>query len=206
MAKLQAPLLSLGASGALGKAIVFFGWKGIDVARSYVVPANPRTDPQVAQRGRMTDAVDHVHTAQGLAADPLAAADVTAYAVYASTLTGVMTWFNATVRQFVKQRVAALFGSIYRDGFTTPAVDSLLVGCKWTKDTTSANDVTAGVIVYGTSPTALVNSMAAVVAAGAITATILALTTGVKYFWQFRSTAHNDFDGTRSGIYSGTAG
>jgi len=30
MAKLKAPLLSFGASGAIAKAIVYFGWKGLN--------------------------------------------------------------------------------------------------------------------------------------------------------------------------------
>ena len=37
-------------SGQLGKKIVGFKWKGIDVFRSYVIPANPNTVPQQHQR------------------------------------------------------------------------------------------------------------------------------------------------------------
>ncbi|GAH96000.1 unnamed protein product, partial [marine sediment metagenome] len=37
MAKLKGPLFSLGASQQLGKALVFFGWKGLDVVREYVI-------------------------------------------------------------------------------------------------------------------------------------------------------------------------
>ncbi|GAI75819.1 unnamed protein product, partial [marine sediment metagenome] len=46
MAKLKGPLFSLGASGALGEAVVYFPWKGLNVVREYVIPSNPKTDPQ----------------------------------------------------------------------------------------------------------------------------------------------------------------
>lgn len=57
MAKLKAPLLSLGASGKIAGTLVFFVWKGLKVAREYVIPANPKTAAQVTQRGYFADAV-----------------------------------------------------------------------------------------------------------------------------------------------------
>lgn len=50
MARLTAPLLSLGASGSIGKAIVFASWKGISYARRHVIPENPKSTAQVAVR------------------------------------------------------------------------------------------------------------------------------------------------------------
>lgn len=50
MAKVKAPLLSLGASGKLGNTLVGFTWKGIKCMREYVVPANPQTADQTTQR------------------------------------------------------------------------------------------------------------------------------------------------------------
>lgn len=52
MAKLTGPLLSFGARGQLGKAMVVSKWRGIDYARQYVIPANPRTTLQQANRTR----------------------------------------------------------------------------------------------------------------------------------------------------------
>lgn len=43
MAKVTGPLYSMSASGKLGNALVFFGWKGLNVVREWVIPANPRT-------------------------------------------------------------------------------------------------------------------------------------------------------------------
>jgi len=51
MAVVNGPLFSLDASGAVGKAIVYTKWKGRNVVREYVTPANPRS---IAQRGRRT--------------------------------------------------------------------------------------------------------------------------------------------------------
>lgn len=50
MVKLQAPALSLKASGSLGGAIVFSSWKGRAYARALVKPANPKSGGQVGVR------------------------------------------------------------------------------------------------------------------------------------------------------------
>ena len=52
MAKLTGPLLSFGATGQIGKTMVIGTWRGIDYARQYVVPANPQTTAQQANRTR----------------------------------------------------------------------------------------------------------------------------------------------------------
>lgn len=53
MAKLVAPLLSLEARGAIGEAIVFFPWKGRNVARQWTTPANPRDIDQKLIRQKL---------------------------------------------------------------------------------------------------------------------------------------------------------
>lgn len=50
MPKVNAPLLSFGASGQIAKAQVYSTWKGIPYVRRYAVPANPRTTKQVNNR------------------------------------------------------------------------------------------------------------------------------------------------------------
>ena len=52
MAKISAPLLSMGATGSIGDAITFGTWRGISYARQKVTPANPRTAAQQANRQR----------------------------------------------------------------------------------------------------------------------------------------------------------
>lgn len=46
MAKVSGPLFSLSASGKIGDAIVYFGWKGINTVRQWLVPANPESEGQ----------------------------------------------------------------------------------------------------------------------------------------------------------------
>ncbi|MBA7685213.1 hypothetical protein ES703_93631 [subsurface metagenome] len=106
MAKLKAPLLSLGASGAIGKAIVYFPWKGLDCAREYVVPTNPDTDAQKLQRKYLREAVDKVHDAQARDANPLVEADMSAYSLLGSLKATPRTWFNTIIRLWLLVEVA----------------------------------------------------------------------------------------------------
>lgn len=102
MAKPKAPLLSLGASGKLGGALVFGRWKGIDVAREYVVPANPQTAAQQTQRGYMTAATATWHT---IGSDALEGNDKEAWNRYAGTL-GPMSGYNAFTKAWMDESVA----------------------------------------------------------------------------------------------------
>jgi hypothetical protein len=52
MAKLTAPLLSMGARGSIGKSMVVGAWRGVKYARQHVIPANPRTTAQQNNRTR----------------------------------------------------------------------------------------------------------------------------------------------------------
>lgn len=50
MAKVTGPLMSLSASGKIANTVVFAGWKGVQYARKYVIPANPESVAQGDQR------------------------------------------------------------------------------------------------------------------------------------------------------------
>ena len=50
MARVTGPLFSLGASGAVGKAIVFSIWKGRPYVRQLVTPSNPKSGGQTGMR------------------------------------------------------------------------------------------------------------------------------------------------------------
>jgi len=50
MAKINSPLLSMGAAGQIGKAFVIADWRGITYARKYAIPANPQSTEQVKTR------------------------------------------------------------------------------------------------------------------------------------------------------------
>lgn len=50
MAKVNGPILSIGASGSFGKTMVFGNWRGVPYARRHVVPANPQSTGQTLTR------------------------------------------------------------------------------------------------------------------------------------------------------------
>lgn len=201
MAVLKAPLFSLGASQQLGKTLVFFGWKGLNVVREYVVPANPKTQLQKDQRERLTDAVAAVHAAQALAAYPLNAVDIMAYALWASVVKAATTWFNQAVKNFIDVLVDEKTGTIFRSGQAVEAATTLNVSIF--SDQIDGADITAGTFFWGTSKTALVHSGPAGIDAEANSAnlTIEGLTKSTKYFWQFRVDDGENCEGARSGIY-----
>jgi len=199
MAKLNAPLFSFAASGKIANALVYFGWKGLNVVRQYVVPANPKTAGQVTQRGYLAQAVESIHGAQAWAAHLFDETDAMAYALLGSTYKTPRTWFNQAVKMIVDQLVASKHPLLYSDGGTTPGADQLAV----TVTQVSAY-ATAANFHYGTSKTALINSIAATLAAQTWSKTITGLTTGQKYYWQLRPTVPAASIGGNSGIYYGT--
>lgn len=203
MAKLKAPLLSLGAAGAIGKALVFFPWKGIDCVREYVIPSNPKTTAQQTHRAYLTAAVAAIHAAQQLAANALDEVDQIAYALLGSLQKTPRTWFNTIVKEWIDQYVAGLHGVIFHD-FTITEQNLQLSVQIWLTDE-GANAVTAMDVWYGVSKTNLIHSEAMVdQGAGRFTAVVAGLTNGTKYFLQCRPTVHVDYVGMNSGITYGT--
>lgn len=78
MAKVTGPLYSMGASGTIGKAMVHFAWKGINVVREWVIPKNLKSADQgdvrivfggLGQSSRCAGLADVTHTDSPFAAD-----------------------------------------------------------------------------------------------------------------------------------------
>lgn len=147
MAKLKGPLFSLGARGQLGKTLVFFPWKGVDSVREYVVPANPQTAAQLAQRALMTAAVLEFHGAL------YSAADIGALNRWANTLAATMSGFNAMVKDHIEE---ALLGNTWERirQVTVPAVVALSFQVNVVKE--SAGN--APTVRWGTSRTNMPNN------------------------------------------------
>jgi len=204
LAKLKGPLFSLGASQQIGKALVFFGWKGLNVVREYVIPSNPKTTAQQTQRGYLTTIVADIHAAQAAAANPLGATDVMAYALWASVVQAATTWFNQAVRAGIDRMVALEGYMTCRGGKTTPAAASLAVEIYSSRFNPAW--CATGKFMYGTSKTALINTQGATpaLATNKMSATIAGLTKGVKYYWQFEGLTGAGWLGAKSGIYYGT--
>jgi len=206
MAKLKAPLMSLGASGKLADTLVFFPWKGINVVREYVVPSNPKTALQVTQRGYMTAAVAAIHTAQAHATKPLSETDQVAYSALASAKGKVMTWFNQITKLWCDVKVAAKIPAVYRwVNFSDPTPASFDMSLQF--DEEGAGVMAAGKFWFGTSKTNLIHSEAGDVDAGNMVSLAdkdlsAFLTAGTKYFCQFRPDTGDDCEGADSGIYN----
>lgn len=96
MAKVTAPLISLDARGKLADTLVFGNWKGIPTVRQYVIPSNPRTSAQIAQRDLMA-----AHVAFFRAQLPRAE-DRDAWRLYATARALRMSGFNAAVRNMFR--------------------------------------------------------------------------------------------------------
>ena len=54
MALVTGPLMSIGASGTLGKTLTYATWKGRSYCRERVIPANPRSAAQTGVRSMMS--------------------------------------------------------------------------------------------------------------------------------------------------------
>lgn len=204
MAILKAPLLSLGASGKLADTLVFFPWKGLNVAREYVIPSNPKSTAQQTQRGWLTTAVSRVHIAMAKTTFALGTIDKSAYSLLGSLSATPRTWFNAVVKQFLDQTRLAKQSQVYRGGAVVETTGQLVLTLY--QDDIEVGGITAGSFYYGTSKTAMLSFVAGVIDGVAHTAigTIAALTNGTKYFVQFKPTVPANYIGNNSGIYIGT--
>ena len=190
MAKITAPLFGLGARGQLGKVLVYFPWKGIDCAREYVIPTNPKTALQTAQRNKLTAAVDEFHAAS------YNSLDIGAWTRYASTLAAVMTGFNAMCRTHIKE---AILGNAW-ERIANCRVDYIMADTfRVLIDKTYPGNVPT--LHYGTSKTYQGSTMAFVYEGGDVwTATPVGLTKSTDYwFWVDCGASGTDYG--RLGLY-----
>ena len=203
MAKVNGPLFSFSARGKIGDALVFTPWKGLNNVRRYVIPSNPQSTGQVAQRSKMTAAVAAIHSAISTAAILLADLDKSAYALWASQVKTATTWFNQATKNYIDVSVAGKKPTVFGGGVVTPGSSELEIHVF--SEQIDATEITAGKFFYGTSPTAMLSSIAATITSGTFEAdkTIPSLTAGVKYYMQFVVDAGENCEGAKSGIYHG---
>lgn len=209
MAKLKGPLMSLGASGQLAKTLVFFPWKGLNIAREYVIPSNPKTANQVTQRGYMTTMVDAIHAAMALANYPLASADQVAYSALAAAKGKIMTWFNQACKLGIDCLVAADGYTVFSHGLIVDYDKDDFRPRIYINDD-GVTQIAAGTFYLGTSKTNLIHSVPGTIDAGVRadipdTDGFSGLTAGIKYYWQFRADSGDPCEGADSGIYYATA-
>lgn len=206
MAKLNAPLFSFNASGQLAKSLVYFGWKGLDLVRSYVTPSNPKTAGQTTQRGYLRDAVDALHAALALALHPFDADDMAGYAALASVRASPRTWFNEVCKNWIDTKVLGNTPVIFCDWTVSDPTANSIDLISYIEEETP-NDLAAATILFGTSKTALIHGVALAVTPGATVALVASdcsafLTPGERYYCQIRADAADPCEGAVSGIYS----
>ena len=173
MATVIAPLFSFSASGKLAKTLVYFPYKSLKVVRSYVVPANPNTTGQQAQRSNFTDGVDEWHAAG------YNAVDLTAWNVLAATLGGALSGFNAFMRWFINTEVA---------GFVWQRLAEIVISAVgvagFTVTLSATSGGTAPVLHWGSSDTFMPNTITMSDLTGdSWDADLTGLASGVKYFF-----------------------
>ena len=189
MATLHAPLLSFSASGKIAKTMVMQKWKGLNVARQYVVPANPQTAAQTTQRALMASVVasfrNYFTNVLGRGAwNRLATASGEA-----------MSGFNAFSRNAIgmaKTVVAAAFGNVC----TAKAGKLAEVVVLKLSDGTAAVEAGNFEIWYGSKPTSLLLHESVAIAGGKVTAVTSLGTAGDVGYIKIRK---DGFD--RSGIW-----
>lgn len=88
MALVTGPLFSLTGRQSVGKTLVFYRWRGLNVTRQWVKPKNPQTPAQVARRALFT-------AAAALWRSPGTAVDKQAWALFADQTPGRFTAYSA---------------------------------------------------------------------------------------------------------------
>jgi len=95
LTRVTGPMFSLTASGTIGDVITFSHWKGLYYVRSRVIPANPKTDPQVSIRSTLKAGVSAYRDDASVPADSR-----TSWDWYASG--SGMSGFNRYIMQFIE--------------------------------------------------------------------------------------------------------
>lgn len=185
MAKVTAPLFSMGASGQLGKSLVYMTWKGIDDVRIYVKPANPNTAGQQTQRGYFDTAVGLWHSVA------FNVADKTAFNLWAAQAAMAMSGFNRFVKAVVDCLVAGSawesISALVVSGIAATDFDVAAVGA-------TGNTYT---LKIGTSPSTMNTTVAVVNTGGALTANPTGLSAATTYYFQISDTTavHQGYTG-----------
>jgi hypothetical protein len=180
MAKVRGAFGGFGTTQQIGKAYVFFIWKGINAIRTWVIPANPNTGAQQAQRGNFTLLVAIWHS--GL----LLVRDIVAWERSAGTVKyRPQSGFNRFIGVFRSLFYAGMSGT-----HLTNATDLATGAAVW-QTRMSADDwaaTNACTKFWGTSPTSMWHTDTPIYAIGDWTSSVIntGLPVGAKVYWRYR--------------------
>jgi len=205
MARVTAPLMSLDASGSVGKAIVFSRWKGRSYVRRHVFPANPKSGLQVGMRSILTFITQDYTN--------LSAADLSDW--YDLAQADNLTRLNAQVRdagQLGRRNLG------WRENTTDAppaAVDTPTGGAaaaqprtlvlSWVDPVANPPDYCWQIfrsILTGFTPD--ISNQVAIVKFGTNVHTDIGLTTGVPYYYRMRGLSTSGFLGDLHAEFTGT--
>lgn len=190
MAKVTSPLFSMGATGQLGKSLVYMVWKGINDVRSYVIPANPQTAAQQTQRGYFTTAVGLWHSVALNAADKTAMNTWAAQA--ASPRSGFNQWVDAIVTAL---KLAHTWNSIYAIVVSAIGAATFHIACTGVTAHTYTGKI-------GLTPSTMNTTFAVTNTAGALSADPAGLIASTVYYWYIDDTTASE--DARTGIVKTT--
>jgi len=174
--------------------MVFMSWKGIPDVRAHVVPTNPKTPLQIAQRNIMKGAVALYHTMT------LTALDISGMTRWASLQTSVMSGFNWFCRAYVVAvRAAHTFSAVYGLALSDLADDGVKVAATGDAGNTYkifySSDLQA--LIAGGGTAANVTN-----ADGALSVTLADLDASTRYFAYIGATGATTED--KSGLFDFT--
>lgn len=192
MAIVKAPLLSLGASGKIADTLVAFTWKGLKVMRSYVKPANPNTADQQTQRTLFSACVEAYRTYL------TAALGRTAWDRSALASGSPQSGFNVAMKNMIKILTSNADASFANTG--AAIAGNLVEFTVLNMDDGTAGDEAGNFEIWvGNSPTSLLLSESAAIAASKVTGTTDLGVAGDIVYAKIRK---DSFD--RSGIFKFT--
>lgn len=187
MAKVKMPLMSASASGQVAKSLVYFSWKGLDVVRSYVIPANPNTSSQQTQRGYFSNAVELFHDTE------FQDVDRSALNLAASVEKNAMSGFNWFIKKVVEAlKLGNTFNPLYNADISSITKNSATV-----KIDCEANKTAK--LYWGTTKTFLPNEVSGTYGTGTWEFSLTDLPSNSLIYFKVKNTA--DDESGITGIY-----
>ncbi|MGQ9847534.1 MAG: hypothetical protein ACUVQP_08560 [Bacteroidales bacterium] len=188
MAKVNMPLLGISATGQLGKSLVYFNWKGLNVVRRYIIPTNPRSGLQQTQRGYFSDAIEAFHNAN------FTVEDRQAWNTLASLSPSPMSGFNAFIQGYISALISEMSFTILRNmNISNRTSSSATITFNIGSDKNSK-------LFWGTSKTFMSNQVTGSFSSGVVTFNLTDLPPSSNIYFRVFNTATGEAGFT--GIYS----
>ena len=198
MVKVFSPLMSLDASGTIGKAITFSKWKGRNYVRKRVIPSNPKSGLQVGMRAGLSFLAKYWGN--------LTAGEKTAWQnLYASlSISGINSFTKWNQKRF-RQNYGFQAASTDTPAAAIAAPTSLVatalpksVSLTWVDSAGTDHKATAIYRSLTTTFTRDISKLIAIIEDGLQSYVDTGLTTGIAQYYEFAALADTGTIGTAS--------